>query len=114
MVGLLGCECTLLGHVELLINEHLQVLLLRAALNPVSTQPVLIPGFSPTCGQDLPLGLVELHEVPAGPPLKPVKIPLDGIPFFQRVDHTTHPGVNSKLAEGALNPTVHVAEKEVK
>jgi len=42
MVGLLGCECTLPGHVELLINQHPQVLLLRAALNPFSTQPVFV------------------------------------------------------------------------
>jgi len=31
-VGLLGCRCTLLRHVELLVNQYSQVLLLRAAL----------------------------------------------------------------------------------
>ncbi|KAK4825444.1 hypothetical protein QYF61_027474 [Mycteria americana] len=31
-----------------------------------------------------------------------------------RVDHTTQLGVVSKLAEGALSPTVHVADKDVK
>ena len=33
MVVLLSCECTLPGHVELLNHQHLQVLLLRAALS---------------------------------------------------------------------------------
>jgi len=33
-VGLLGCKQALLGHVELLVNQHHQVLLFRAALNP--------------------------------------------------------------------------------
>ena len=49
-----------------------------------------------------------------GPPLKPVKVPLDGIPSLQCVNRTTQLGVIDKLAEGALNPTVHVADKEVK
>jgi len=30
--------------------------------------------------QDLALGFVELHVVGTGPPLKPVQVPLDGIP----------------------------------
>ena len=39
-------------------------------------------GIASTQVQDLALGLVELHEVRMGPPLKPVKVPLDGIPSF--------------------------------
>ena len=64
--------------------------------------------------QDLEFGLVEAHEVCTGPPLKPVKVSLDGIPFFQCVNHTTQLGVIGKLAEGALDPTVHVTAKDVK
>ncbi|KAK4819077.1 hypothetical protein QYF61_025310 [Mycteria americana] len=64
--------------------------------------------------RDLALGLVELHEVQTGPPLKSVKVPPDGIPSLQCVDCTTQLGVISKLAEGALNPTVHVTNKDVK
>ena len=58
--------------------------------------------------------LVELHEVCTGPTLKPVKVPLDGIPSLQNVDGTTQLGVVRRLAEGALNPTLQVAEKGVK
>ncbi|KAK4818497.1 hypothetical protein QYF61_014227 [Mycteria americana] len=112
MVGFLGCKWTLPGHVELLINQHPQVLLLRAALNPFSAQPVFVLGIAATHVQDLALGLVELHEVHMGPPLKPVKVPLDGIPSLQAVYCTTQLGVISKLAEGALDPTVHVADKD--
>ncbi|KAK4806684.1 hypothetical protein QYF61_027685 [Mycteria americana] len=36
------------------------------------------------------------------------------IPSLQRVDHMTQLGVISKLAEGALNPTVRVADNDVK
>ncbi|KAK4810558.1 hypothetical protein QYF61_004521 [Mycteria americana] len=114
MVGFLGCKCTLPGHVELLINQHPQVLLLRAGLNPFPAQPVFVLGIAPTHVQALALGLVELHEVCTGPLLKPVEVPLDGIPSLQCVDHTTRLGVICKLAEGALNPTVHVANKDVK
>ena len=42
IVVLLGCECTLLDHDELLINQHPQVLLLRAALKAFSAQPVFV------------------------------------------------------------------------
>ncbi|KAK4821092.1 hypothetical protein QYF61_013420 [Mycteria americana] len=98
-VGFLGCKCTLPGHVELLINQHPQVILLRAALNPFSTQPVFVLGIAPTHVQDLALGLVELHEVCTGPPLKPVKVSLDGILSLQCVNHSTQLGIISKLAE---------------
>ena len=112
-VGLLGCERKLPGHVELLVNQHPKVLLLRAALTSFSTQPVFVLGIALTHVQDLALGLVELHEVHMGPPLQPVQVPLDGIPSLQCVNHTTQLGVISRLAEGALNPTVHVTNKEV-
>ncbi|GAB0186525.1 cAMP-dependent protein kinase inhibitor alpha [Grus japonensis] len=48
-----------------------------------------------------------------GPPLKPVKIPLDGITSLQRVNRTTQLDVIGKLAEDALNPTVFVTNKDV-
>ena len=64
--------------------------------------------------QDLALSLVELHEVGTGPPLKPVQVPLDSIPSLRCVNCTTQLVVNCKLAEGALNPTIHVTYKDVK
>jgi len=42
MVCFLGCERTLPAHVELLIHQYPQVLLLSAALKPLSVQPVLV------------------------------------------------------------------------
>ncbi|PKU43516.1 hypothetical protein llap_6172 [Limosa lapponica baueri] len=114
MVGFLGFECTLPAHVELLINQHPQVLFLRPALNPFSAQPVFVLGIAATHVQDLALDLVELHEVCTGPSFKPVRVPLDGIISLQRVDQSTHFGVVSKLAEGALNPTIHVTNKDIK
>jgi len=57
-VGFLGCRCTLLAHVDLLIHRYPQVLLLSAALKPLSAQPVLVFGITPTYVQHLALGLV--------------------------------------------------------
>jgi len=71
-------------------------------------------GIALTHVQDLALGLVEFHEVHTGPPLLPVNVPLHGIPSLQRVDHTTELGVINRFAKGALNPTVHVTNKDVK
>jgi len=47
-VGLLDCQHTLLAHAESFINQHTQVLLLRAALKPFSTQPLSVLGIAPT------------------------------------------------------------------
>ena len=63
-------------------------------------------GIVPTHMQDLALGLVELHAVHAGPPLQPMKVPLDGIPSIGRVNHTTQLGGLRKLAKGALSGTL--------
>jgi len=46
-------------------------------------------GIALTQVQNLALGFVELHEVCTGPSLKLVKVPLDGIPSHQCVNHTT-------------------------
>ena len=68
-------------------------------------------GVALTHVQDPALGLIEFHKVCTGPPLK---VPLDGIPSLQRVNSTAQLGVIAKLADGALSPTVHVADKDVK
>jgi len=104
-VGLLGCKCTLLGYVELLIYQHPRVLLSRAAFIPFIPQPVLIPGIALTHVQDLALDLVEPPEVWTGPLLKLVQVLLGGVPSLRYVYRTTQLGVICKLAEGALDPT---------
>ncbi|KAK4820994.1 hypothetical protein QYF61_009460 [Mycteria americana] len=111
MVGFLGCECTLLAHVQLFIHQYPQVLLCRAALNPFIPQPVLMVGIAPTQVQDPALGLVEPHEVHTGPLLQ---VPLDGILSLRCVNRTTQLDVICKLAEGALNPTVYVIDEDIK
>jgi len=55
-VGPLGCQHTLPGHLELLVKQHPQVFLLKAALNPFSAQPVFVLGIALTHMQDLALG----------------------------------------------------------
>ena len=62
-VGLLGCECTLLALTEAFTSQHPQTLHLRAALKPLSAQPVSVLEIAPTQMQDIALGLVELQEL---------------------------------------------------
>lgn len=62
VTGSLGCKCTLLGRAELLNHQHPQVLLLRVTFNLSSAQPAFMLGIALKWVQDLPLGLVELHE----------------------------------------------------
>ncbi|GAB0180669.1 cAMP-dependent protein kinase inhibitor alpha [Grus japonensis] len=113
-IGFLGCKCTLPAHVQLFVYQYPYVLLCRAALNPFIFQPVWIPGVALTQVQNLALGLVEPHEVHMGLLLKLVQVPLDGILSLRHVNHTTQLGVICKLAESALNPTVHVTDEDIK
>jgi len=62
-VGFLGCMHMMPSHVEVFLNQHLQVLLLRAPLNPFSTQPGFLLRIAPTHPQDLEVGLFELHSI---------------------------------------------------
>ena len=48
-----------------------------------------------------------------GSVVKPVQVPLDGILSFCCINCTTQLGVVCKLAEGELNPTVYVTDKDV-
>jgi len=74
--------------------------------SPSSPQPVLIPGVAPTQMQDVVHVLVEPHEVHTGPPLKPVQVPLAGIPSLRHADHTTQRCVICKLAESGFDAAV--------
>ncbi|KAK4814241.1 LOW QUALITY PROTEIN: hypothetical protein QYF61_012737 [Mycteria americana] len=47
-VGLLGCEHTLLAHVQLFVHQYPQVLFHRATLDHIIPQPVLKPRIAPT------------------------------------------------------------------
>jgi len=78
MVGFPGCKCTLLTHVQYLASTCIpQVLLLRAAFNPLMPQPVLIPGAALTKVKVLALGPIEPHEVHTGLPLQLIQVLLD-------------------------------------
>ncbi|KAK4828713.1 hypothetical protein QYF61_000551 [Mycteria americana] len=61
----------------------------RAALNSLIPQPVLIPEVALTQVQHPALGLVVPHEVHMGPLLELVQVPLNGIPSLRHVNHTT-------------------------
>lgn len=56
---------------------------------------------------------MELHEVWVGPPVRCVKVLVAAIPSLQHLDCSSLRGVVSKLAEGALDSTVCVTDKDV-
>ncbi|KAK4821151.1 hypothetical protein QYF61_014246 [Mycteria americana] len=89
MAGLLGCERTLLAHVQLFVHQYPQGLFFRAALDHIIPQPVLKPRIALT------------------------QVPLDDIPPFWRVNCTAQLGVIYKLAEGALDLTVNVIDENI-
>ncbi|TRZ23736.1 hypothetical protein HGM15179_003356 [Zosterops borbonicus] len=74
-----GCKGTLPSDAKIFVHQNPKVLFLRVALNPFSAQSVFLLDLAQV--QNHAFGLVEPHEDHPGPPLKPVKIPLDGIAF---------------------------------
>ncbi|KAK4810956.1 hypothetical protein QYF61_013364, partial [Mycteria americana] len=57
----LGCQGTLLTHVEPIVNQHPQIPFCRAALQPLLSQFILVPGVTPSQVQNPALGLVKFH-----------------------------------------------------
>ncbi|KAK4830334.1 LOW QUALITY PROTEIN: hypothetical protein QYF61_010098 [Mycteria americana] len=106
-VGLLGCERTLLAHVQLFVHQYPQGCSRSYhCLTCIETEDFPDPG-------DPALGLVEPHEVHTGPLLQLVQVPLDDIPSFWHVNCTTRLGVICKLAEGALDLAVNVIDENI-
>lgn len=93
--GFLNCKCTLLAHTQFFIPQQPQVLSWGALCLHVAW---LVFAFEIL----LALGLIELHEVHTGSPLKPVRVPLVGSPSLQHVSCTPRLCVVGSVAEGAL------------
>jgi len=58
----------------ILVSTRAQCLFRRAAFHLIGLQPIQVRGVIPLQVQDF----VELHEIPVGPFLQPVEVPLDG------------------------------------
>ena len=88
--------------VPILIGEvfyqYPQVLLCKIVLNHITPQPVLILRIALTQFQDLPLGLVEPHEVHTVPLLQLVRFSSDDIWSLWHVNWTIQFCVVCKLA----------------
>ncbi|KAJ7401341.1 hypothetical protein BTVI_97052 [Pitangus sulphuratus] len=79
---------------------------------------LLILGLALTQAEDFEPGLVEIHELLMGLLLQPEKVPLGGIPSLlpslMSINCTSQHGGIRNLSEGALNPTVYAAVKDMK
>ncbi|KAK4824165.1 hypothetical protein QYF61_011292, partial [Mycteria americana] len=113
-VGLLGHLGTLLAHIQLAIDQYLQVLFHQAAFQPLFPKPVALHGVVVTQVQDQALSLVERHTIGLGALIQPVQIPLQSLPTPKQINTPTQLGVICKLSEGALNPLVPVIDKDIK
>ncbi|KAK4824612.1 hypothetical protein QYF61_016881 [Mycteria americana] len=113
-IGLLGHLGTLLAHIQAAVNQHSQVLLCRAALQPLFPKPVVLHGVAVAQVQDPTLGLVKPHTVGPSPSIQPVQVPLQSLPTLQQINTPAQLGVICKLTEGALDPFVQIIDKDVK
>ncbi|KAK4825624.1 LOW QUALITY PROTEIN: hypothetical protein QYF61_001304 [Mycteria americana] len=113
-IGLLGHLGTLLAHIQLAVNQHLQVLLRWGAFQPLFPKPVALPGVVVTQVQDLALSLAESHTTCLGPSIQTVQVPLQSLPPLKQINTPTQLGVVCKLTEGALDPFVQIIDKDIK
>ncbi|KAK4815796.1 hypothetical protein QYF61_007236 [Mycteria americana] len=113
-IGFLGRLGTLLAHIQAAVNQHSQVILSRAALQPLFPKPVALHGIAVAQVQDLALGLVKPHTIDLGPSIQPVQVPLQSLPPLQQINTPTQLGVICKLTESTLDPSVQIIDKDVK
>ncbi|TRZ09630.1 hypothetical protein HGM15179_017476 [Zosterops borbonicus] len=64
--------------------------------------------------QHLALGLVKSHEIPMGPLLELVQVPLNDILSFRCVSCTIQLDAICRFVEGALDPSALVTNEDVK
>ncbi|KAF1440525.1 Zinc finger RNA-binding protein, partial [Pygoscelis papua] len=86
---LLCCKGTLLAHVQLGVRQDPRVLFCQAAFQLGGCQHILVHGVVPRWLQNFALPLVELHEIPIGPFLQPVEVPLDGSTTLWHISHSS-------------------------
>ncbi|KAK4826463.1 hypothetical protein QYF61_009190 [Mycteria americana] len=113
-IGFLGHLGTLPAHVQPDVKQHPQVLLCRAAFQPLFPKPVALHGVAVAQAKDLALGLVKPHTIDLGPSIQPVQVPLQSLPTLQQINTPTQLGVICKLTESALDPFVQIIDKDIK
>ncbi|KAK4814173.1 hypothetical protein QYF61_010005 [Mycteria americana] len=113
-IGFLGHLGTLLAHIQVAIDQHLQVLFHRAAFQPLFPKPVALHGVIVTQVQDPALSFVEPHTIGLSPSIQPVQVPLQSLPTLKQINTPTQLGVACKLTEGALDPLVQIIDKDIK
>ena len=108
MVSLLSTSTLRLCFSELLSSRLVLV------LTPPMSQCVMVCGAIPPCMQDLAFPLVELHNVPVSPFLQHVEVPLNWSTTIWCISRSSQFCTICKLSDGALYPTIHVMNEEVK
>ena len=101
-IRLLCSKGTLLAYVQPGVHQDPQVLFCQPASQLGGLQHISVHRVVPPEVQDFTLPLVERCEVPGGPFLQLLKIPLDGSLTLWHICHSSHFGVICKLAEGTL------------
>ena len=94
-------QSTLLNSIEPVVNQHLQIPFCRAALQPLLSRFVLVPGVTPTQMQNLAFGLVKFHAINHCPVLQSIQNPLQAL-IPQESLSISQFYIISNLADGAF------------
>lgn len=119
-VGLLSCKGAMVirGQWSVQHNAFSAELLCKAwkaAFQPPDTQTLLVDRVTPPQGQDMAFPCAEHAEIPVGPFLQSVKVPLISSAALWHVNNSSQFFFFSRgLADGALCPIIQVIYEDAK
>ena len=116
--GLKRSRCVLqvnkgFAHIQLGVHQDPQVLFCQAAFQLDNAQHMQMPVVVPSQVQDFALAPVKHHEVPVGPFLQPVEVPLDDSTAPWPISHFSQFCVICKLTEGTLCPFTKMINEHI-
>jgi len=109
----LGCQGTLLSHMNPAVNQHSQTPFCRAGLQPLVSQFILVTGVTPPQVQNPAFGPVKGHATGDCLMLQSIQIPLQGLSSLERVNTTSQFSIISKLVNGAFSSCLQTIDKNI-
>ena len=104
---------TLMAHGQPVIHQDSQVLLRRASLQQVFSQPVLILVVFPSQVQGSTLAFVIPHQVSYCPALQSVHVLLNVSTAFSSVSHSSQLCIVDVLTEGRHYPPIKSKDEDI-
>lgn len=95
----LGCQDTLLAHVEIAVDQHSQTPFYWAALHTLNFQSIFTSGMTPFSVLNPAFILAKLHATSNGSVPQPIQIPLQTLSFLKKISSSFQFSSTSKFTK---------------